>query len=92
MATSVIQIPGLRIKSIQRGTINLTNTVATGTATITAVDTSKSIVNQTGSQGGNGGSGSWGTLTLTNGTTVTLDRTGTASNVTNVCFEVIEFY
>lgn len=90
---SILLPSGNSIKNIQRGQIYTGNGTQTATASLSSVDVTKSIVNQTGWQGGNGGFDQSGALYLTDGTTLTYDRgTGNTSNVRFVCFEVIEFY
>ena len=77
---------GNSIKSINRGIL----TEASPTATITAVDTSKTIIKKLGGFcGGTTNDASW--VTLTNSTTVTADWVGTAATNT-LAFEAIEFY
>lgn len=78
------------VASSQRGTITLAG-VASNTATINSVDTTRAAVawggtsvNTTGNVDG------WGVATLTNGTTVTASRGGTSSTM-NVTYHVIEF-
>lgn len=86
--------PGF-IKSIQRGTI-VTNNVASNTATITAVDTTKSQVDHLGSLNNDSGSldaGNWRTrLTLTNGTTVTANYGNTSALSATTGYQVVEYY
>lgn len=86
---SVIEfVPGI-LKSVQRGTITLTS--ASGTATITAVNTAKSVVNFLGQILGDGHTRSWANVSLTNSTTVT-GALGTFATNTTLGFEVWEFY
>jgi hypothetical protein len=93
------------IKSVQRGTINIAGTAATGTATVTAVDMNKAQLNNLGVRGYNstnsdltGAEGiGMGTLVLTNSTTITWDRTvgytlqSTTGGLT-ISYELIEWY
>lgn len=86
--------PVSQIKRIQRGTISLVG--ASTTATITSVDTAKSVVSFLGQS--NTGStadhpnGYFMRLTLTNATTVTADRGGTGAITPVVSFQVVEYY
>lgn len=85
--STLSQFSGGGIKSIQRGTISLTPTIASSTATIQAVNTSKTMLNFVGASG----SINSARISLTNSTTVTADgfvSSGTAS----VGYEVVEFY
>lgn len=91
------------IKSVQRGVITLNQLTATNSATISAVNTSKSFVNFLG-QGNNytySGLDQWqygshfGRLALTNSTTVTATRdmsSGSCMGTLTISYEVIEFY
>lgn len=85
------------IKSLQRGTI----TIAAGanntqTATITSVDTAKSLLWHLGveTSGGAGGDPSAVRLTLTNATTITATRAGADTNTpaSVVAYQVAEYY
>lgn len=78
------------VESVQYGTISLTGTSA-NTATITAVDTSRSIVIWLGSSGDDA-AGRTGNafLVLTNGTTVT-GQSGDSSGTNIVSFCVVQF-
>lgn len=76
------------IKLIQRGVISVPSGSTTATATITAVDTSKSILSNLGrhidiSRGGS--------LTLTNSTTITATCTTGSSNTT-ISYQLVEYY
>lgn len=86
--------PGL-IKSVQRGTITL-NSVTSATATITAVDTTKTMVEHLGASNtdASGGNGQlWlTTLVLTNATTVTAAVNTAAANSPIVGYQVIEWF
>lgn len=81
------------IKSIQRGTIEITaGEGASDTATITAVVTAKTLLNYLGSSCDNDSHVNADCkIVLTNSTTVTASRSGNAGAVT-VSYEVIEFY
>lgn len=83
--------PGTAIKSIQRGTIAITSTNQTNTATITSVDTAKSILIHLGQKSGGSDSSQVAYLELTDATTVTASREGTSSTLT-VSYEVVEYY
>lgn len=80
-------MPGV-IKSVQRGTITKPAT----TATITAVNPAKSVVDYLGNTTGSGGaisSQQWNYLTLTNSTTVT----ATGANDSQIAgYQVIELF
>lgn len=81
------------INRIQSGTIQLTGTMTSGTATITSVDTSKSLVIWNGvsiSTSGTAFADFGVRLALTSGTTVTATRVGNYGGPT-VAFTVIEF-
>jgi hypothetical protein len=87
------------IKSIQRGTISVTDTNQSATVTITSVDTDKSVMN-------NNGWSTWlqsgametrdGYLRLTNSTTITITRyySQASPNVIYIImpWEVVEYY
>lgn len=84
--------PGL-IKSLQAGTITLGGGQTSNTATITSVDTGKSVCLWAGNANAAGSSqaSAYGTLTLTNATTVTVARnTGVAGIVT--AYVIVEFF
>ena len=86
-------VPSL-IKSIQRGTITLTDPATSNTATITAVNTGKSEVTFLGASGDTSAtqnSMQQVDLTLTDSTTVTATRSTGVGNVT-VSYEVIEWF
>lgn len=84
---------GRAIKSIQRGTITITNGTSTATATITSVDTAKTELRLLGSS--TPGTGTSDNvlvrITLTNATTITATRGATANDVT-VSWELTERY
>ena len=83
------------IKSIQRGTISLSSTVASAIATITAVDTAKALLTYLGTRAGAGsgnGGAEWAvTLALTNATTITAQRDGPNGIAIVVSYQVVEF-
>ena len=90
--STLTQFTGSGIKSIQRGTISISNALS-ATATITSVNTNKSMVSflgftETSTLTDNRGAAY---IVLTNATTVTANRL-TSSNTTTVSYEVIEFY
>jgi len=90
--STLSQFSGGGIKSVQRGTITVPSNSSSATATITAVDTSKSMMNYLGFAGGGVSTYDlWPRIALTNSTTVTASRTG-ASFSSSVSYEVIEFY
>lgn len=80
------------VKSVQRGVITLTPSgVGTGTATITAVNLSKSMVFWLGARhSGNDFGNINSRVELTNATTVTAAVSGPGS-VTEVGWQVVEF-
>lgn len=92
------------IKSIQRGVISLSTSENSKTATISAVNTSKAMVNFLGAATSSTHYGpSEGVdyaytghhfvrLTLTNGTTVTANRHENNGRGVDVNYEVIEYY
>lgn len=84
------------VKSIQTGTITLTSPASSNTATITSVNTAKAHVIPRGVTFDNSATQPFNTLcrwTLTNATTVTLERDsgGTTGNVVGA-FTVVEYY
>lgn len=85
---------GNTIKSVQRGVITISSGTSSGTATITSVDTSKSIVNFLNwacNTGGVAQSNYSPYVTLTNTTTVTAAKGDTSAITDYVSWEVIEF-
>lgn len=84
------------VKSVQYGSISIAGAASSGTATITAVDTTKAVLLHLGSRGPGGGSpgiaDGLATLTLTNATTVTAQRATTFATGINVNFCVLEFF
>lgn len=85
------------IRSIQRGTITLADTVASNTATITAVNMANSrlvCLGNTSENTGGGGSGggpTYARLEFTNSTTITATRTDTSGALV-IGFEVIQYW
>lgn len=90
--STLSQFGGGGVKSVQRGTITVTSNSNSQTATITAVDTSKSMVNYLGFTGGAVSTyDTWPRVALTNSTTVTVTKGGSTLGII-VSYEVIEFY
>ena len=85
---------GGRIKSIQRGTIMVVSTAAA--ATITAVNTAKTMLNFCGCSSGLGGGGAFSIvarIALTSSTQITANANLNSTNVpTTVSYEVIEYF
>lgn len=82
-------LPGV-IKSVQRGTV----TMPTTTATITEVNTAKSVIDHLGSTAGSGGaigSSQETNATLTNSTTVTISA-GTTADSQVTSYQVVEWF
>ena len=84
---------GRPIKSVQRGVIQLAPSVPSASATITAVMPEKTELRFLGVNV-NDGQGSWGLahITLTNATTVTATRLQASGLLTNVSWELTEYY
>lgn len=85
--------PGV-LKSIQRGSITISHTASSNTATVTGVETAKSYLVFGGiqSQPNTGyGIDSTGKLVLTNGTTVTFDRSGTNNSLV-AAYHLVEWF
>lgn len=78
------------VKSRQRNSITIAGASVTGTATISAVDTTKSELRFLGCSVSVDATG-LATLALTNSTTVTATRQATGQN-TVVAFEVVEWW
>ncbi len=86
------EIVGGHIKSIQRGTKNLSG-VSSGTTTITEVDLDKSFVSSSCRPQSGSSSGSpqhIATAYLSDSTTMTFNR-GASTNSTTIAWEVIEY-
>lgn len=80
------------IKSVQRGVITLSMGVGSNTATITSVDTSKSMIFYLGVAGDATATNNIeARVALTNATTVTATRDGT-TNSSGVGYQVVEFF
>lgn len=83
------------VKSIQSGTIAMANTDTSKTATITSVNTAKSMITLTGLSSTQGNTtyphARMARVTLTNATTVTADRGSGVDDLT-VGYQVVEFY
>jgi hypothetical protein len=77
---------GSGIKSIQRGTISSNFAATSATATISAVNPNKTMLNYLGATIANAA------ISLTNSTTITLSISYEFSANTSVSYEVIEFY
>ena len=92
--SALSQFFGGGIKSIQRGTITVSSTAA---ATITAVNTAKTMLNFCGSQSGfsnSFGNPNGAMIRLTNSTqvTATAQSLGTLDTAAVVSYEVIEYF
>ena len=87
------QFAGGSIKSIQRGVITMSSG-SSATATVSSVDTAKSILhflgNTTSSSGGS--EGLHARLTLTNATTITATRGLSVSDTTAVSWQLVEYF
>lgn len=86
---------GRAIKSVQRGTLTMSSGSATGTATVTSVDTSKSELTFLGVT--NGTASPWSNLAvprlaLTNATTITATRGFAVTETLTLSWELREFY
>ena len=84
---------GRPIKSVQRGVIQLVSSVPSASATIAAVAPGKTELRFLGANVDDN-QGSWGLahITLTNATTVTATRQQANSLLTNVSWELTEYY
>lgn len=83
---------GAAIKSVQRGTIS--STAYPATATVTAVDTARSVLRVLDTRYGTQGGAYWHTRAeLTNATTVTMINSygGGLSQPSSVAFELVEY-
>ncbi len=86
---------GRAIKSVQRGTLTMSSGSATGTATITSVDTAKAELTYLGATYGT--SSGWTSialprLNLTNATTITATRGFAITETVTVSWEIREFF
>ena len=82
------------VKLIQRGTINHSTSGSTVTATITSLDTAKSLCTLLGTRSEESANNKlWATVYLTNATTVSV-QTASAPDSSNARtnFEVVEYY
>lgn len=82
---------GSVIKSIQRGTVQITGTNTTGTATVTAVVMANSELREVGQTVSTGSAGSLAYIVLTNTTTITATRASASSGTTTVSWELTEY-
>lgn len=83
------QVFGESIKGIQRGTISVATSNSSGTATITAVNTAKSILFNLGIEGD---TTRGGRLALTNSTTITATVNAAGATALNVSYQIVEYY
>jgi hypothetical protein len=84
---------GRAIKSVQRGTITISNGGTSGTATVSAVNPAKAELRFHGGFGRNsGGDMLIPTITLTNSTTVTASPGGVVAGVMSVNWELTEHH
>lgn len=94
---TVVEYTADAIDSVQQGTVQITGANLTNTATITSVNTSRSVVLYNGATSDNTASArqavAWQELSLTNATTVTGTRgnAGSAPQTSDANFVVIEF-
>ncbi len=83
-------MPGA-IKAIYRGTITIANAATSNTATITSVDTSKTLLFNLGEESTETSVANTNVrLALTNATTVTAERGGSTGSV-EVGYQVVEY-
>lgn len=80
------------IKSIQRGVISIAIAAATGTATITSVNTSKTELRMLGFKTSGADNTFSAYLELTNSTTITATKTAVSGSPSNVSWELVERY
>lgn len=93
MARRVSNMPGT-LKSVQRGTISISG-AASATATVAAVDTSKSELRHLGSRVGSvsGCERDYIEIVLTNSTTITATRGNSVSGTPGVVsWELLEYH
>ena len=89
---TVVEFYSTFVDSVQQGTVAITSTNTSATATITAIDTARSAVVMQGFMATSTGLASClPTIVLTNSTTVTANRTGSLSSTLTVGFTVIQF-
>lgn len=89
MARNVYPVPG-SIKSVQRGVINSAN--GSATATVTAVNTAKSVLTMLGEQITADDVRYAHSLALTNSTTVTATRSDSSANHAYVSWQLVEYH
>lgn len=89
MAAQTYPPPGT-IKSIQRGVINSAN--GSATATVTAVNTAKSVLTMMGEQLTADDVRYAHSLALTNSTTVTATRSDSSANNAYVSWQLVEYH
>ena len=82
---------GQTIKQIIRGTITITSTTSSNTATIASVDPLKSVMFHLGNSNSSSGGGQT-RLALTDATTITATSSGTFSGTNTVSYQVVEYY
>ena len=82
------------VKSTQQGTITTAANSTTGTATITAVNTTKVQLTVLGQTIGSANTteGDLARLTLTNSTTLTVVRVTNTANFPTINYRLVEFY
>ena len=90
---TVVEYKAAAVDSIQQGTITVTGSNTSGTDTISSVTTSRSAVVFNGIHTTQSGSfsGNLFDVALTDATTVTATRVGTASSTSTIRYVVIEF-
>lgn len=83
---------GNSIKSIQRGTITIAHPATSNTATVTAVDTAKSLLRLLGALSNVDDVRALAHIALTNSTTITATRSTSSSGwSTVVSYELVEY-
>lgn len=87
----VVEFTASSVKTRNAGTIVIASGASSGTATISAVDTTKTILASGGCTSNIAGAGAGSNLTLTNSTTVTATRVSTAADTSDVPWTAIEF-
>ena len=91
--STLAQFAGSGIKSVQRGTITINAGAASNTATVTAVDTAKSVLSLLGwTASANVSTSGPGRLALTNATTITATRSGSPADTAVYSYELVEYY
>ena len=91
--STLSQFGGGGIKSVQRGTIsvNCGSGSATNTATISTVDTAKSILSHLGMTTATSNVNGQSHVALTNATTVTASASGEGATYV-IAYQVVEYY